>query len=61
MSPKNKPIIPIEVPSLPKNPELNPSTIPEAPLPPEENPESIPEENPLVSPPNELPPPGEKL
>lgn len=59
MSKKKKPSMPEEYPIPEQNPEFNPEVIPEAPSLPEEDPEFIPEENPFVTPPAEIPPPGE--
>lgn len=56
---KKKPLIPEEYPLPEKNPEFNPEVIPETPGLPNEDPDLIPEENPFVTPPTEVPPPGE--
>ncbi|MBU3714179.1 MAG: hypothetical protein FGM46_04445 [Ferruginibacter sp.] len=56
---KKKPETPKEFPLPEKNPEFNPDVIPESPALPEEEPDIIPEENPFITPPHEVPPPGE--
>lgn len=59
MSLIKKPPVPVEFPIPERNPEYNPDVIPENPVVPEEEPDLIPEENPFITPPTEIPPPGE--
>ena len=59
MKKERSPQKPVEIPSPSKEPE-NPQPIdPEEPLIPEDDPDIIPEEDPFVSPPYEVPEPGE--
>lgn len=54
-----KPITIPEVAPPKKSPEVEPISDPEEPLIPEEEPDAIPEEDPFVTPPYEVPEPGE--
>ena len=54
-----KPITIPEVSPPTKSPEVEPLIDPEEPLIPKEEPDTIPEENPYVTPPYEVPEPGE--
>jgi hypothetical protein len=59
MPDKKKTGAPIEVPHPEQIPEIKPEVDPEYPLLPEEDPDVIPEEDPFVTPPYEVPEPGE--
>lgn len=54
-----KPVTVPEIAPSRKTPEVQPIIDPEEPLIPEEEPDKIPEEDPFVSPPYEVPEPGE--
>ena len=59
MPKKTQPKEPIEIPTPERNPEINPEDIPESPVLPEEEPDIIPDEDPFITPPYEVPQPGE--
>jgi len=59
MPDKKKEGQPVEVPGPEKTPEIKPEVDPEYPLLPDESPDVIPEEEPFVTPPYEVPEPGE--
>ena len=59
MPDKKKEGQPVEVPAPDKSPEIKPEVDPEYPLLPDEDPDVIPEEEPFVTPPYEVPEPGE--
>lgn len=61
MTKKNIPEQPIEAPSPEKQPEVQPPIDPQEPVLPVEDPDSIPPENPVVTPPYEVPSPQEGL
>lgn len=50
---------PAEIPA-PATPEVRPGDVPEYPVLPEEDPDVIPDDDPFETPPNEVPPPGER-
>ena len=58
---KKKPLLPEKEPEvLPqKYPEVQPIVDPDDPLIPQENPDLIPVDDPFITPPEEMPPPGE--
>lgn len=59
MAKKKKPDKPVEIPK-PENPEIKPAD-PEEPLNiPKEDPDIIPDDDPFETPPEEIPPPGER-
>lgn len=59
MPDKKKEGQPVEVPGPEKTPEIKPEVDLEYPLLPDESPDVIPEEEPFVTPPYEVPEPGE--
>jgi hypothetical protein len=59
MPKKVNPSTPVEVPKPEPEPVIYPDDIPDMPLPPEELPDIIPDEEPFITPPYEIPEPGE--